>query len=336
LVWLKFLLSLLIILFAGTKLARYGDAISEKTGLSRVWIGLVLLAVVTTMPELATGVSAVALVKLPDLALGNFLGSCIFNLAIIAVLDILYRPAPLLSSVGTKHLLPAGLGILLISLAAGSILAGERFSGLALGWVGIPTIIIFMLYLLLIRRILFYERQYQPQSGQTASPRYEELDHKTVYLRFSLAALAIIGAGIWLAFIGRDIATSYSWSASFVGSLFLAVATSLPELVVSIAAVRLGAIDMAVAGILGANMLNMANLLIVDLFYSKGPLLSSVEGDHLITAVVAMVMTLVVIGGIRFRQKQKTFRFISWYAVILIGLYLLGFYSLFSLGAASG
>ncbi len=335
-VWLKFLFCLVVILFAGTKLARYADAISEKTGLSRVWIGLVLLSVVTTMPELATGVSAAALVELPNLALGNFLGSCIFNLAIIAVLDILYRPAPLLSSVGTKHLLPAGLGILLISLAAGSILAGERFSGLALGWVGIPTIIIFVLYLLVIRRILSYERQYQPQSGQTASLRYEELDTKTVYLRFTLAALAIIGAGIWLAFIGSEIADTYSWSDGFVGSLFLAVATSLPELVVSIAAIRLGAVDMAVAGILGANMLNMANLLIVDLFYSEGPILSSVESDHLITAVVAVVMTLVVVIGIRFRQKQKTFRFLSWYAVALIGLYLLGFYALFSLGTGSG
>ncbi len=335
-VWLKFILSLCVILFAGTKLARYGDAISEKTGLSRVWIGLVLFSFVTTMPELVTGISAVALVELPNLALGNFLGSCIFNLTIIAILDILYRPAPLLSSVRTGHLLPAGLGILLISLVAGSILAGERFSGLALGWVGIPTIIIFLLYLLIIRRILFYERNRQPQPVEAVSLKYEKLDNKTVYLGFTLAALAIIGAGIWLAFIGRDIATTYSWSASFVGSLFLAVATSLPELAVSIAAIRLGAIDMAVAGILGANMLNMANLFIADLFYRQGPILSSVESDHIITAVVAMVMTLLVIGGIRFRQKKKTFKFISWYAVALIGLYILGFYRLFSLGVGSG
>jgi|TARA_B100000315_G_scaffold257284_1_gene305626 cation:H+ antiporter len=336
LVWLKFFFCLVVILFAGTKLARYADVISEKTGLGRTWIGLTLLAIITTMPELATGVSAVALVNLPNLALGNFLGSCIFNLTIIAVLDMLYRPTPLLSGVGTKHLLPAGLGILLISLAAGNILAGESFSGFALGRVGIPTIIIFISYLLIIRRILFYERQYQPQSEQTASSQYEELDHKTVYLWFTLAALAIIGAGIWLAFIGNEITATYSWSDGFVGSLFLAIATSMPELVVSIAAVRLGAVDMAIAGILGANMLNMANLFIIDLFYGRGPILSSVESDHLITAAVAIAMTLVIIGGIMFRQKQKTFRFISWYAVVLIGLYLLSFYAMFSRGAASG
>jgi cation:H+ antiporter len=334
LVWLQFLASLAIILFAGAKLARYGDAIAEKTGLGRVWIGLVLLALITSMPELVTGVSTVALIKLPlpDLAVGNFLGSCLFNLAILAVLDVLYRPAPLLSRVGTGQLLPAGLGILLVALASASILAGEGFSGLALGWVGIPSLVIFVVYLLAIRQMFRYEHSYQSQPVETPAPRYEGLSNRTVYLRFALAALAIIGAGIWLAFIGDEIAATYGWSASFVGSLFLAVATSMPELVVTIAAIRLGALDMAVADILGANMLNIANLFIADLFYRQGPILSSVSRDHLITAAVVVVMALVVIVGLRFRQQRKTFRFISWYGVVLIVLYLAGAYALFSAG----
>ena len=84
-IWFKFALCLVIILFAGIKLARYGDAIAEKTGLGRVWIGLVLLAAITSMPELVTGVSSVALVKPPepDLAMGTLLGSCSLNLAIL-------------------------------------------------------------------------------------------------------------------------------------------------------------------------------------------------------------------------------------------------------------
>ena len=90
-VWLKFILCVVIILFSGTKLARYGDAIAEKTGLGRIWVGLVLLALITSMPELVTGVSSVALVGLPDLGLGTLLGSCIFNLSIIALLDIMCR-----------------------------------------------------------------------------------------------------------------------------------------------------------------------------------------------------------------------------------------------------
>ena len=79
------MLCLAVILFAGTKLARYGDAIAEKTGLGRIWIGMVLLAIVTTMPELVTSVSSVLLIEVsgPDLALGTLLGSCLFNISII-------------------------------------------------------------------------------------------------------------------------------------------------------------------------------------------------------------------------------------------------------------
>ena len=331
-VWVKFLFCLIVILFAGTKLARYGDAIAEKTGLGRIWIGLVLLAFITSMPELVTGVSAAALVKLPDLALGDFFGSCLFNLSILAVLDIISRPAPLLNKASPRHLLTAGLGILLISLAAISILAGESLSGIALAWVGVPSIILFLLYLGGVRWIFPYERSHQPQPVTTTPSKYGEIDRKTTYFRFILAALAIIGAGIWLAFIGDEIAATYSLSASFVGSLFLAITTSMPELAVTIAAVRLGAIDMALADILGANMLNMANIFTTDLFYTSGPVLSVVSSEHLITAVMAIAMTILVIIGLRFRQERKTFRFISWYGVVLILLYLIGSYLLFSAG----
>jgi cation:H+ antiporter len=332
LVWLKFLFCLVVILFAGTKLARYGDAIAEKTGLGRIWIGLVLIALITSMPELVTGISSAALVKLPDLALGDFLGSCLFNLSILAVLDIIYRPAPLLNKASPRHLLMAGFVILLISLAAISILFGEALSGLALAWVGVPSLILFLLYLGGVRWMFFYERSHQPQPVATTPSQYGELDRKTTYFRFSLAALAIIGAGIWLAFIGDEISTTYSLSTTFVGSLFLAITTSMPELAVTIAAVRLGAIDMALADILGANLLNIANIFTTDLFYTSGPILSSVSSEHLITAVMAIAMAILVIVGLRFRQERKTFRFISWYGVALIVLYLLGSYLLFSAG----
>jgi len=103
----------------------------------------------------------------------------------------------------------------------------------------------------------------------------------------------------------------------------------MPEIVVSIAAIRLGAIDMAVANILGSNMFNIAIIAPVDLSYNKGPLLSAVSSTHLITAAVMVAMNLIVIVGLRFRQKRKTFRVISWYAVVLIGLYIIGAYALF-------
>ena len=331
-VWLKFRLCLVIILFSGTKLARYGDAIAKKTGLGGVWIGLLLLAAVTSMPELTIGVSSVALVGLPDLALGTLFGSCLFNLVILALLDILYHPTPILSQVSLRHVASAGVGMLLVAIAAVSILAGEGLSGLALGWVGIPSIVILILYFVAVRRMFHFERSHPAPQLEADLPQYAEIPIRRVYLRFILAAAAVIGAGIWLSFIGDEIAATYNWDASFVGSLFLAITSSMPELVVTIAALRLGALDMAVANILGSNMFNIAIIAPVDLFYTQGAILSSVSGAHLITAAVAIVMSLLVIVGLRFRQKRKTFFIISWYALALIGLYIFGFYALFISG----
>jgi len=336
LVWFKFLLCVVIILFAGTKLARYGDAIAEKTGLGRIWIGLVLIATVTTMPELATGVSSAALVGLPDLALGTLLGSCLFNLTILALLDILHRPTPILNQASLRHIASAGMGILLIAIAAGSIFAGERFSGLTLGWVGIPSIVIMIVYLIGAWQMFRFERKHQLPLPQAAPSQYQEIPTRMVYLRFTLAAIAVIGAGIWLSFVGGEIAETTGWGASFVGSLFLAITTSLPELTVAIAALRLGAVDMAVADILGANMLDMVVITWADLFYTQGPILAMVSRAHLITAMVAVIMSLVVIGGLRFRRKKKTFIVISWYGLALIGLYIFGAYALFISGVGLG
>ena len=331
-VWIKLLLCVVIILFAGTKLARYGDAIAEKTGLGRIWIGLILLAAVTSMPELVTGVSAVALVKLPDLALGTILGSCLFNLTILALLDVLYRGTPILSKVSLNHMVAAGVGVLLIALAGGSILAGESFSGLRLGWVGVPSIVIVILYLVGAWQMFRLERKHQSGLPHAESHKDKGGPVRAVYLKFALTAVAIIGAGIWLSFVGKEIAEATGWDTSFVGSLFLAITTSMPELVVTVAAVRLGAIDMAVADILGANMLDIVGITLADLFYTQGSILTIVSRVHITTAIIAAVMSLLVITGIRFRQKRKTFIVVSWYGPLLIGLYILGAYALFTSG----
>lgn len=332
LVWLKFILSLVIILFAGTKLARYGDALAEKTRLGHIWIGLLLLAFITSVPELATGISAVALVKIPDLAIGTIMGSCIFNVLIVALLDIIYRQAPILSKVSPNHIMSVVMGILLVALAAVSIFFGERISGLVLGWIGIPSILAIVVYLIGVRWTLRSAREGQVASPPVANTRYSHITMREVWLKFTLAGLAVIGSGIWLAFIGEEIAATTGLGASFVGTLFLAISTSMPELALTIAAVRLGAIDMAVADVLGANMINIAKIFLIDIFYTDGSILSSVSKAHITSAVVAIAMSIVVLIALRFRQKRKTFRVISWYAVLLLGLYVYGAYALFTSG----
>jgi cation:H+ antiporter len=87
--WLAFALCAAAILVAGTQLSRYGDEIARLTGLGGTWIGMVLLATVTSLPELMTGLSAVTMAGAPEVAVGDVLGSCVFNLAMIALLDVL-------------------------------------------------------------------------------------------------------------------------------------------------------------------------------------------------------------------------------------------------------
>lgn len=335
-VWLKFVGSLIIILFAGTKLARYGDALAEKTRLGQIWIGLVLLAFITSVPELSTGIGAVTLVSdktlAPDLAIGTIMGSCIFNVLIVAWLDMIYRKGPVLSKASPNHMISALMGIILIGLTALSIFGGENISGLALGWMGVPSIVVILVYLIGVRWTLRSARDMQTASPRDSKEQYRDMGMREVWAKFILAGGAVIGSGIWLALIGEEIANTTALGASFVGTLFLAVSTSMPELALTTAAVRIGALDLAVADVVGANMINIAKIFLIDIFYTDGSILSSVSKSQITTALVAIGMSLVVLIALRFRQRRKTFFVISWYGVVLIALYIYGAYALYTSG----
>lgn len=339
-IWLKFFICVLLVLFFGAKLARYGDVVAEKTGLSRLWIGLLLLAIITSLPEVITGISAVAVVGVPDLAMGTAFGSNLFNLLIIALLDIMYRGGPLLSRAEMGHRLSAGLGILLIAFAGASVLLGRKLWGGAIGWVSIYSLALVLLYLWGTRGIFRFERRKQKSHQKVESRvlRYENISTKRAYMGFAIAALAIIGSGTWLAIIGDELVTATGWNATFVGTLFLAVTTSLPELAVAITAVRLGAIDMAIADMLGSNMFNMGIVIAgADLFYRHGSIFSAsaISQGHVLTASIGLLMTLIVIAGLTLRPRRKTLIGASWYSIGLIGVYAIGTYILFSRGVTT-
>ena len=122
LIWLAFVLCLAVIGVAGVKLSHYADAIADKTGVGRAWVGLVLLATITSLPELVTGVSSVTVAQVPEIALGDVLGSCVFNMLIIVVLDFLHRGETMYSQAAPGHILAGGFGIMLIGIVGFSIL----------------------------------------------------------------------------------------------------------------------------------------------------------------------------------------------------------------------
>ena len=337
LVWIKFAGCVALVLVSGTKLSRYGCAIAEKTGLGRVWIGVILLATATSLPEVVTAVGSVTVVRIPDLAMGTLVGSNLFNLLIIAVLDVLYRPAPLLTRAraGASHLLSAGIAILLIALAGVGITFGGRDLLGEVGWVGGYSIVLVILYLVGTGAIFRFERT---RNSDLAEPGIVELSYRDIsarkaYLGYTISAIVIVASGIWLATLGADIARNTGWNASFVGTLFLAITTSLPEMTVSITALRLGAIDMAIANMLGSNMFNMGiGLVISDLFYRQGTIFAHISRAHIFTILGAIVMTAIVIAGLVVRPKRKTPLRVSWYAIGLVIIFLVAAYIAFTMG----
>lgn len=105
--------------------------------------------------------------------------------------------------------------------------------------------------------------------------------------------------------------------------MFLAAATSMPEVVVSVAAARMGAVDLAVGNLLGSNVFNVAILGLDDVLYAAGPLLESVSAAHVITVIAAMLMTAIAVIGVTYRAQHKRFR-LSWEAIAMLVIYAAG------------
>jgi len=327
LVWVKFISCILIIFFSGRKVAKYGDIIAQKTGLGGVWIGVVLIALITSLPELFNGVSAIVLVGAPDLTVGNLLGANSFNLLNLALLDIICQNGSLLALASRTHRLTGWFSLLLVLVVAASVFISHSLYTMDMGWMGWYTPIIILLYLVSMRMI-FLSEQRQPARQETRLDYGEESTGK-VYLYFAFSAACIIGAGIWLAIIGNEIALVTGWGQGFVGSLLLAFTTSLPEITVSFAAMRIGARDMAIANMLGSNLFNMTIIPIDDLLYLKGPVLAAVSERLLITALAVMLMTVIFTVGLNF--KPRRFFRLNWWNSALILLFLFSAYFSFTM-----
>lgn len=331
--WINLALCITVIGFAGARLSRYGDVIAEKTGMGRSWVGLVLLATVTSLPELATGLSAVTLARVPDIAVGDVLGSCVFNLAILVAVDFLHPKESIYRSAGRGHILSAGFGIVLIGLAGASLLLSRQGAMPALGHVGLYTPAIIALYLVAMRTLYRYERREVAEFVEEVAERYPHVSLRRAAAGYALAAAFVVAAGIWLPFVGADIAREMGWHDSFVGTLLVAAATSAPEIAVTLAAVRLGALDMAVANLLGSNLFDILILAIDDLAYLDGPLLAAVSPVHAVSALTAVVMTGAAVIGLFYRPAGQLWRSVSWISLSLLALYLLNSYVLFRHGA---
>ena len=328
-IWLQFGICVAIITVAGSKLSNYGNLIAEKTGMGGTVVGLILLATVTSLPELITGISAVTVTDLPDLAVGAILGSCVFNLAILVVLDFLYRGESVYSKAHQGHVLAAGFGIVLIGFTGFSVLESSAGILPSLAHIGLYTPVIVVAYLLAMRTVFHYERDHRAEFVEEASERLPDISLRQASVRYGLAALVVVAVGAWLPIVGDQMAQEMGWHHSFVGTLLIAFATSAPELVVTVAALRVAALNMAIGNLLGSNLFNILIIPVIDLIYLKGPILSHVSSVHAISAMSAMIMTGVFIIGLFYRARTRFYRTVGWASLILFSLYLINSYVLY-------
>jgi cation:H+ antiporter len=320
----QFLLCAGLIAAAGFALARYGDVIAAKTGLGGTWIGVILVATVTSLPELVTGIASVTVADAPDIAVGDVLGSCVFNLLLIAVLDFLYRESPLYLRTSQGHILSAGLSVMLIGLATFSLLTADTVP-LRLGHVGLYTPVIVVLYLVAVRAIYSHERSSAAAMPETeGADAYSDITLRQASIRYAAAAALVVAAGIAMPFAAVRLAEVMGWGQTFVGTLFVAAATSLPEAASTIGALRLRAFDLAIGNLLGSNLFNILILALDDIAYLKGPLLWSVSPAHAVSGVSALVMTGAAVIGLFYRPAAgRVFRTVGWVSLVIVLAYVL-------------
>jgi cation:H+ antiporter len=332
--WVEFIVCAVLIFWTGSLLSKYGDVIAEKTGLGRAWIGAILIAGVTSLPELDSGVSAVAWLNAPNLAAGAVLGSCLFNLSLIAMIDLAYQPGRVLAKAQEVHILSGGLGVLMLGIVAMGVLIGPVLNGFGLFGVSILSMIILILYAAGGKMIanLEKERAGEVLEKEAVEGDYDRISTRKAILAFILGAIAVIALGMWLASIGDRLAASTGLSRSFVGNLFLALTTSLPEIAASLAAIRLGAIDLAIGNVLGSNLFNITLFFIYDLADGGGNFWASLTSGNAFAAVMTIMMTGVVIISLMYRASPKTPYRISWDGLAIAGMYVGSIALLYILG----
>ncbi len=327
LVWLKFIICVAIIFFAGSKLARYGDAIAHKTGLSHAWVGIVLLAIVTSLPELANGISSVALARIPDLAMGDLLGACMMNMFSLAMLDLIWGlrgRESLFKTFRESNLVSTFFGVLLLLVASAALALSQFLFDFSLFGVSIYSFVILGVYIAALKVL----GQHMDEE-EVDEEEYAHLSDLQVYIVFFILALIVIGAGIWLPFIGSEIVSVMGWGKTFVAVLFIALATTLPELTVSLTALRMGETSMAIGNLVGSNIFNVAIIFVVDIFNQPASLLSAVSQNMIYAALFGALL----MGIAFFALKKQIANRIP--ALIIILLYLFSLFFLFQAGALS-
>lgn len=318
----QFLICAAVIIVAGTFLSKYADAIAELTGLGRLLVGSVLLAGATSLPELTVDISAVRLGAV-DLAVGDLLGSSLMNLLILAVLDLSHHSrGRMLSKQAAAHALSGAVSAALTCVIALGLLTGKWLGAYAVLGISPAIYALVVAYLLGVRLVYLDQRIAHRTAADEGATPHEPLASMTLgkaLVGFAACAGAILLAGPFMAHAADELAARSGLGGTFVGTTLVAFSTSLPELVSSLAALRMGAHDLAIGNVFGSNAFNMLLLAPLDLVH-PGPLLAAVSSNHVVTCVAAVLATQVAVMGQLYQAEKRT-RLIepdAWLVILIV------------------
>lgn len=318
----------------GTRLARYADQIAETTGLGRELLGILLLGGVTSLPELAVGVSA-TVAGAPELSVNDVLGSAAINVVILAVADAVYGRKALTSTPGAPEVLLQGaLSIVLLALVVGAVTAGD----VLLGGIGAWSWLILAAFVGAIWVISKSQglRSWVPTEHSKDAPARgtshdsNEVPLRRLVFRTAAAGGTILVAGFLLAQSAEALAEQTGLGTSFFGAALLGLSTSLPEVSTVLAAVRLRRYEMAMADVFGTNIFNVTIIVLADALHPGDPVLVEAGRFAAFGALLTIVLTAVFLVGMIERRDRTVFRMgfdsllaIACYAAGLVVLYQL-------------
>ncbi|MEA1926752.1 MAG: hypothetical protein U9N73_00980, partial [Candidatus Auribacterota bacterium] len=332
-IWLQFIVSGALVIIGGFLLAKNGDELGERYGLSDLWIGFIFLAAITSIPELATAIGAVWIADSPSLALSDVLGSNAFNIFGIAGITLCLARAPFSSIISFSKF---RVMILMILSMTGLIIIfsalNQNGNLLSPGKISLASWIIILIYLAGSWKLFRDEHPSGREREKIEKNSPARVERSGLYPRLIFSIVLVIAGGFWMARTGREIAEITHWGESFVGALFLALVTSLPEMSVCLALIRMNSYDMALGNILGSNIFNLGIIFWADLAYRNGSILSGVSPPFYIIGGLGIILVLILAGALMIPSERKSrTRVITWDSITIIALYLAGMYWLFRL-----
>lgn len=325
-----FALCAVVVWIAGARVARYADRIATLTGIGHATIGLVLLAGITSLPEIAVSLTSAAS-GVPALAVNNLLGGVAMQIAILAVADAVLGNEALTVVAGSPLiLLQITMNILLLLTLAAAVVVGDipLFHAGAWSW-GLVAIYALSIWTITTSQgrelwIAQKTRQQLERTGQenaapaAATSEGGDAALKPTLVRLSIGAAAILAAGFLLSRTGDAIAEQTGLGQNFVGAVFMAISTSLPEVSTVLAAMRLRRYEMA---IFGTGLLNVTLVFVVDAAYRGGPVLNEVGRFSLAASLIGCILASIYLVGLIERRDRTIARMgIDSFAVLLVYL----------------